>query len=65
MAAAKPLKEESFVLDGGRLSISSPYVFNNDPLNLMRLFCLASERDLGIHPYALTAARLSLFMITL
>jgi [protein-PII] uridylyltransferase len=64
MAAAKPLKEEGFVLDGGRLSISGPKVFEQDPSKLVKLFWLASERDLGIHPDAMTAARRALWTVT-
>jgi [protein-PII] uridylyltransferase len=62
--AAKPLKEAGFVIDGGRLSITSPTIFEADARNLIRLFHIACERDLDIHPEAMTAARRSLGVMT-
>ena len=58
-AAAKPLKEEGFAVDGGRLSITEPEIFAKNTRKLMRLFWLANERQMDIHPEALTAARRS------
>src|SRR5690606_20818638 len=63
-AAAKPLSEEGFAIDGGRLSISDPDMFVSDTRKLMRLFWLANERQLDIHPEAMTAARRSLWSVT-
>ena len=63
-AAAKPLKEAGFSIDGGRLSITDPTMFVTDTRKLMRLFWLANERQMDIHPEALTAARRSLWAVT-
>ncbi|MDZ4761574.1 MAG: [protein-PII] uridylyltransferase [Alphaproteobacteria bacterium] len=62
--AARPLKEPGFVIDQGRLSIVSPGVFETDPRNLLRLFAIACERGLDIHPDAMTSARRSLGVLT-
>src|SRR5262245_2146295 len=63
-AAAKPLKEEGFAIDGGRLSVTDPDMFVADTRKLIRLFWLANERAIDIHPEAMTAARRSLWAVT-
>jgi [protein-PII] uridylyltransferase len=63
-AAAKPLKEEGFALDSGRISVTSPDIFVKDTRKLMRLFWLANERQVDIHPEAMTAARRALWALT-
>jgi [protein-PII] uridylyltransferase len=63
-AAAKPLKEQGFAIDGGRLTITDPDMFVTDTSKLLRLFWLANERDIDIHPEAMTAARRSLWAVT-
>ncbi|MEZ6029274.1 MAG: [protein-PII] uridylyltransferase [Hyphomonadaceae bacterium] len=62
--SAKPLKEDGFVIDSGRLNITDPEMFVADTRKLMRLFWLANERQIDIHPEALTAARRSLWALT-
>jgi [protein-PII] uridylyltransferase len=52
-----------FVLDGERLAIPSEDFFKKDPVALMRLFHVAQEHDLDIHPRALRAASQSLRLI--
>ena len=63
-AAAKPLKEEGFAIDGGRITITDPEMFVSDTRKLLRLFWLANERDLDIHPEAFTTVTRSLGLIT-
>lgn len=63
-AAAKPFKEPGFAMDGGRLTITDPEIFVTDTSKLLRLFWLANERDVDIHPEAMTAARRSLWAVT-
>jgi [protein-PII] uridylyltransferase len=63
-AAAKPIKEQGFALDGGRLTITEPDMFVEDTAKLIRLFWLANERQVDIHPEAMTAARRSLWALT-
>ena len=62
--AAKPLKEAGFALDQGRLTVTDTSMFEKDPRSLLRLFALAVERDVDIHPEAMTAARRSLGVLT-
>ncbi|HEX4712318.1 [protein-PII] uridylyltransferase [Phenylobacterium sp.] len=52
----KPLDEPGFHEIGGRLAIDSPETFERDPVNLLRLFKIADERNLDLHPDAFTAA---------
>ncbi|MBI1360583.1 MAG: [protein-PII] uridylyltransferase [Alphaproteobacteria bacterium] len=61
---AKPLAQAGFALDQGRLTVVSPRLFEEDPRNLLRLFAIACERDIDIHPEAMTAARRSLGVLT-
>jgi len=44
-----------FVIDGGRLNIEQPSVLDK-PSNIMRLFEIAEQRDLDVHPAALGEA---------
>ena len=44
-----------FRVDGGRLNIESPAVFDK-PANLVKLFEIAERRDLDVHPVALREA---------
>lgn len=52
----KKALDPGFHEEGGRLNIDSPAVFERDPVNLLRLFRLADQRDLDLHPDAFTAA---------
>ncbi|MBS0363517.1 MAG: [protein-PII] uridylyltransferase [Proteobacteria bacterium] len=52
----KALDEPGFHEIGGRLNIDGPDVFERDPINLLRLFKIADERNLDLHPDAFTAA---------
>jgi [protein-PII] uridylyltransferase len=52
-----------FVVDGERLTIPSENFFKNDPHGLLRLFHVAQQHELDIHPRALRAASLSLRLI--
>ena len=52
-----------FVVDGERLTIPSEDFFKKDPLALLRLFHVAQQQDLDIHPRALRAASQSLRLI--
>ncbi len=54
---------EGFVVDGERLTIPSEDFFKKDPLALLRLFHVAQQQDLDIHPRALRAASQSLRLI--
>ncbi|ACB96688.1 [protein-PII] uridylyltransferase [Beijerinckia indica] len=42
----------SFAIETNRVTVSSPDVFERDPINLIRLFWLADRNGLAIHPDA-------------
>jgi [protein-PII] uridylyltransferase len=54
---------EGFTLDGERVTIPSEDFFKKDPVGLLRLFHVAQQHDLDIHPRALRAATQSLRLI--
>jgi len=60
----KALTEPGFHLEGGRLNVDGPQTFEEDPVNLLRLFGLADRLDLDLHPDAFTAANRALRLIT-
>jgi [protein-PII] uridylyltransferase len=51
--ARRRLDAAGFFTEQGRLSVEGPEVFQNDPVNLLRLFHIADQRGLDIHPDAL------------
>jgi [protein-PII] uridylyltransferase len=52
----RPKRLEGFVLDRGRISISSDDYFAKDPIRLLELFAIAARERLEIHPAAMRAA---------
>lgn len=52
-----------FKLDGDRLTVSSPTVFADDPVRLLRLFHEAQRLDLDVHPHALRLVQQNLRVI--
>src|SRR5712691_5323006 len=54
---------DGFGLDGDRLTIPSDDFFKEDPVALIRLFHVAQEHDLDIHPRALRAVTQSLRLV--
>ncbi|MGB8274624.1 MAG: [protein-PII] uridylyltransferase [Alphaproteobacteria bacterium] len=54
---------DGFGLEGGRLSVTRETVFEEAPINLLRLFHLAQAQDLDIHPHALRLVTRSLRLI--
>jgi [protein-PII] uridylyltransferase len=52
-----------FILDGGRLTIPSKDFFKEDPVGLLRLFHVAQEYELDIHPRALRVVTRSLRLV--
>ena len=60
----RPLDVPGFLEEGGRLTVESAAVFEQDPVNLLRLFVIADRRNLDLHPDAFTAASRSLPLIT-
>ena len=52
----KPLPQDGFVVDGGRINVTGEDVFDKHPENLIRLFAVADETGNDIHPDAMTMA---------
>ncbi len=61
---SRPLDEPGFHEIGGRLGIDGPETFERDPVNLLRMFKIADERNLDLHPDAFTAATRAVNLIT-
>ncbi|MFI4936734.1 MAG: [protein-PII] uridylyltransferase, partial [Caulobacterales bacterium] len=60
----KALDEPGFHLEGRRLTVDGPETFEADPINLLRLFRIADQRNLDLHPSAFTAVTRTLHLIT-
>ncbi|MGH6981706.1 MAG: [protein-PII] uridylyltransferase, partial [Stellaceae bacterium] len=54
---------EGFVVDNDRLDVATDTAFRDDPVNFLRLFQVAQEHDLDIHPHALRLITHSLKLI--
>lgn len=48
-------KIEGFGLEGDRLTVASPDVFTENPVEMLRIFQVAQKHDLDIHPETLRA----------
>lgn len=44
---------DGFIVDGNRLNVEGEDAFEKDPLRMIRLFHVAQEKGLDVHPYAL------------
>ena len=60
----KALDIPGFHEEAGRLNIDGPEVFETDPVDLIRVFRIADQRDLDLHPDAFTAVTRGLGLIT-
>ena len=49
----RPRELDGFRLDGERLAVAAPDAFAKDPVAILRLFHVAQENDLDIHPATL------------
>jgi [protein-PII] uridylyltransferase len=54
---------EDFIIDNDRINVPSEHAFENDPVNLIRLFWLADRHNLPIHPDATRLATRSLKLV--
>ena len=52
---SRKLGVEGFIEDAGRLSVTGPEVFAEDPVRLIELFVAADAHDLDLHPDAYAA----------
>src|SRR6185312_5016947 len=54
---------EGFAVDAGRLDVAKESAFRDAPIDLIRLFYVAQEHGLDIHPRALRLATQSLKLV--
>lgn len=59
----RPKQLDGFEVEGGRLNVGSETLFEKQPVKMLRLFHLAQEQGLDIHPEALRLVRRSLKLI--
>ena len=57
------LNNRDFLIENARITFAHPATFARDPVNLIRLFALADENGLAIHPDAMRLVTLSLTKI--
>ncbi len=57
------LANKDFIVDNARISVADAATFARDPVNLIRLFAIADESGLAIHPDAMRLVTLSLTKI--
>ena len=57
------LVNKDFVIENARITVADPATFARDPVNLLRLFAIADESGLAIHPDAMRLVTLSLIKI--
>ena len=62
-ARPRPLDQPGFLMDGRRLSVEGVETFEADPVNLLRMFRIADQRGIDLHPDAFTTATRSLHLI--
>jgi len=63
LATLRPKQIEGFVVDGSRLKLAQPDDFARDPVKLIRLFHVAQENGLEIHPATLRLVTQNLRLI--
>jgi [protein-PII] uridylyltransferase len=61
--ATKKRSVGAFVVAGGRVNVARESAFRDDPVNFLRLFSLAQEEELDIHPNALRLVTQSLKLV--
>ncbi len=60
---ARGLDAPGFTLTHGRVDVENDQVFTADPVNLLRMFYIADQKDLLIHPNALRLVTRSLHLV--
>jgi [protein-PII] uridylyltransferase len=61
--ASRKRSIEGFAIDAGRVDVARETAFRDDPVNLLRIFHVAQENGLDIHPRALRLITQSLKLI--
>ncbi len=62
-SGARSTGNKDFVIAHGRMSMAAPDVFEKDPVNILRLFLLALDLQVLLHPSTLTELARSLHLI--
>lgn len=62
--APKPIEGTPFLIEAGRISVEDGSIFQDDPVNMIRLFVEAERQDVDIHPDALSDVTRNLRLIT-
>ena len=57
------LSNKNFAIENQRITVADPATFARDPVNLIRLFAVADEHGLAIHPDAMRLVTMSLSKI--
>ncbi|MBL8806226.1 MAG: [protein-PII] uridylyltransferase [Rhodospirillales bacterium] len=57
------LADARFAIESGRLTVARNDAFEKDPVNFLRIFRLAQENELDVHPHALRLIRQSLRLV--
>ncbi|MGB1087281.1 MAG: [protein-PII] uridylyltransferase, partial [Alphaproteobacteria bacterium] len=60
---ARSKQIDGFVAQGGRLALANESMLEDDPVNLLRLFLVADENGLDVHPDSLRIVTRSLHLI--
>jgi [protein-PII] uridylyltransferase len=54
---------DDFIVDNNRINLAAPDIFEQDPVNLIRIFRLAQKNNLAFHPDAMRTVTRSLRLI--
>ena len=54
--SSKPLEDPHFALNGNRIDFADPETIQDDPVQLLRLFQMADQQGVDVHPDALAVA---------
>lgn len=55
-SSSKPLEDPNFTLTGNRIDFADPETIQDDPVRLLRLFQMADQQGVDVHPDALAVA---------
>ena len=59
-SAPKPVPDTPFIIDTGRLSVATMDAFETAPDEMLRLFVIAADEEIDIHPDAMSAVSRSI-----
>jgi len=59
----RKLDDGRFAIESGRITVARGDAFERDPVNFLRIFRVAQQNELDVHPYALRLIRQSLRLV--